>query len=340
MLIAKYTVELTAPLHTAWIHTLHVRRTDGYGTTLTEQDVFSPTHRPTIDFTLDDYTIGLEFSIEHVENPLLSGHNWIGTKTLKITATNAAFDETSLSIDAFRNTERSYAEVIRRVINRLVSFCRFELGYPFLRYADATRVTQDGWFSESGAQLQIPNINSAVFARFPGAPGSLGSKYLTRPRLQQLATAMAEDQDPCIQDELLSQARDAIYEGHTLKSTLLLAITCEVAIKSKFFREDSLAATAFDYLEEKRQVEIATTELIDKVAKRAFGQSFKEHNIDANKDIEHLFRCRNKVAHRARAEFKDDRGTLHQVDTNLLHKWWQSVASLLAWLTTSRAVPA
>ena len=108
----------------------------------------------------------------------------------------------------------------------------------------------------------------------------------------------------------------------------MLAITCEVAIKSKFFREESLSAVAFDYLEEKRQVEITVNELIDRVAKRAFGQAFKDHDADAAKDIEHLFKCRNKVAHRARAEFKDDKGTLHQIGEADLHKWWKTYSSI------------
>ena len=41
MLIAKYKVQLNAPLHTAWIHALYIANQDFDGKPLTEDDVFS-----------------------------------------------------------------------------------------------------------------------------------------------------------------------------------------------------------------------------------------------------------------------------------------------------------
>jgi len=335
MLIAKYKAQLNAPLHTAWAHALYIANQDFDGRLLTEQDVFSRDNRPEIEAFIDQFRYKLELSIDQVANPLAPQHGWVATQSIDITALNSDFDERSLDASSIDATVSAYAGSVRLLIERLVTYCQFELGYPFLRSASATNISLVGWYDQNVSQITVPARNTGILAHFPGAPGSLGSKYLTRTRLQEMGEAISKVQHYSVQDELLSQARDAIYEVHTLKAVLLLAITCEVAIKSKFFREESLSAIAFDYLEEKRQVEVTVIELIDHVAKRAFGQAFKEQDADAAKDIEHLFRCRNKVAHRARAEFKDDKGTLHQVGGTDLHKWWKSVTSLMRWLSAT-----
>ena len=68
------------------------------------------------------------------------------------------------------------------------------------------------------------------------------------------------------------------------------------------------------------------------MAKQAFGKSFKEDEKYHYDNIDSLFRCRNKVAHRGELIYKDDYGILHSVDKDLLTVWWDSVAVLLVWL--------
>ena len=72
-------------------------------------------------------------------------------------------------------------------------------------------------------------------------------------------------------------------------------------------------------------------DLIHVVAKRAFGRSFKEEQASHYKNIDFLFRCRNKVAHRGELIYRDDSG-VHTVDKEMLAVWWESALTLLKWL--------
>jgi len=111
-----------------------------------------------------------------------------------------------------------------------------------------------------------------------------------------------------------------------------LAIACEVAVKQVFFAKSSIAGEAYEYLESKRKVEVSVPELIDGAAKQAFGESFKTAHSPEFKSISYLFQCRNKIAHRGEAWYRDERGTRHEIDRDTLATWWQSVENLLGWL--------
>jgi len=134
----------------------------------------------------------------------------------------------------------------------------------------------------------------------------------------------------------ISDAKQAIYENDVLKAVIFLAIVCEVSIKRTFFAHNSYAGEAFNYLEEKRKVEVSPVELIKDVAERAFGQSFKKYAPVPFEHIEYLFRCRNKVAHRAQPIYRDKFGELVVLEKEELIVWWRSVTYLLDWLNSHK----
>ncbi len=93
---------------------------------------------------------------------------------------------------------------------------------------------------------------------------------------------------------------------------------------------------AFEYLEDKGRINITVLKLIDAVAKQVFGESFKDFNKDAYKNIDYLFRCRNKVAHRAEVVYRDDRNVLHKIDLSTLNQWWESIGKMFDWLNAHK----
>ena len=106
MLIAKYKVQLNAPLHTAWIHALYIANQDFDGKPLTEDDVFSKENKPEIEVSIDHFRFKLELNIDQVANPLAPQHGWVGTQSIDITALNSDFDKSSLEIGRASCRER------------------------------------------------------------------------------------------------------------------------------------------------------------------------------------------------------------------------------------------
>lgn len=339
MLKAQYKFRLSSPLHVAMAVMLHILPDEPVGEKLTEQDVFKTPDQMRFEVSVDDFSIALQLHQDQIDNPLSPKHHWIGCQTVTVTLSNNKVNEQHMNEAHWAATAAAFSKVAFQTVNRLVEYCRYELGYPFLRPANASNVESVSWLNSDEEILKTED-NYHIMDFFPGIPGnskSLGSRFLTPHHSSEIAATLVSGIPPTVHQELLAFARDAIYEGHTLKAVLLLAISSEVAIKTTFFREETLASIAFDYLEENRRVEVTSTELIGKVAKRAFGTSFSEHNPTAAAGVDHLFRCRNKVAHRARAEYKDDKGVLHIADEATLYAWWSAVGSLHSWLAAQRA---
>lgn len=150
--------------------------------------------------------------------------------------------------------------------------------------------------------------------------------------MPELLSFLAEPEQPSLSETLLSDAQSAWFEGNPRRSVLELAICTEVIVKRKFFAESSPAGAAFDYLEDKAKISVRILELLDKIALEAFSRSYRNDSPDDYRAIDHLFRCRNKIAHRGELAFRDDTGTLIQVDKALVATWWSSVINLREWL--------
>jgi hypothetical protein len=131
-------------------------------------------------------------------------------------------------------------------------------------------------------------------------------------------------------DELLSDAQAAAVENNMRRAVVELAIAVETAAKQSFFAKSTPAGIAFSFIEGRASIRVL--DLIDGVAKEAFGESFKKAHGDHYRNIDYLFRCRNKAVHRGEIVFRDDKEKLVTLNSTLLQEWWLSVDALIHWL--------
>jgi hypothetical protein len=223
-------------------------------------------------------------------------------------------------------------------INRLISFFKFELHNPFLRHLlPHENLVHDGyhvdpkWTDENGNEV---GRSTATFYHQP-LPGldnrQFGVRLLAPAEDVNLQSALETPISVSLIQELLSDAQSAAFEGNFRRAVLELAIACEVVIYQAYFGVSTPASEAFDYLIVEQYVQIPPKDLIHKVAKRAFKESFQDKYPIDYKNIDNLFNCRNKVAHRGQLTYVDNKGT-HDVDIHKLSEWWQSVEVLIQWI--------
>lgn len=132
--------------------------------------------------------------------------------------------------------------------------------------------------------------------------------------------------------ELQALGKDAIRLGDLRRAVIELAVASEVAVKQAFFAPDSAAFEAFEFLEEQRKVEVSVLELLKQPAERAFGKAFSDVDEEAASNLEELFRCRNKVAHRGKLEFRDKKQRVRSADRERVSAWWQATETHFCWL--------
>lgn len=333
-LVARIVVRPDAPLH-VYTNMSHARLGAGAGSPQTDDaDIYAPNDLPKFELNLDGFRASIELNLDLADNPLVKGHHTFASNRITVTL-EREIDEPELDEQEVRQKYRqSYLTTLHVLVNRLTTFFRYRIGNPFLRRLNAGHMETWEWFDGAGALLHTES-RGLIMDRFPGgpdAPNSLGSKSFKRSQAPELVDALLTPLDLSVAYELRAQAQEAIFEGKGFLAVLLLAVSSEVSIKTAFFRRDSIASDAFDYLEEKRQVEVSPVELVNKVAKRAFGQSFAEHNQSAFESLDNLFRCRNKIAHRAKATFRDKKENLTSPTAQSLVDWWNTVTTLQAWL--------
>lgn len=227
-----------------------------------------------------------------------------------------------------------YRDAALEILNRAIAFFRYKLRNPLLYPLALTLPHLDDplWFGDDGESLEagvhefrvqlIPGLD-----RFP-----FGAQQLTPDRDEELQLALSHPVEPALYEEILSDAQAAIFRGNLRRAVLEMAIACEVAVKQTFFAGSTISVRAYEYLEDTRRLSVPVIELIDGVSKYAVGQSFRDLNQTAFRHIDHLFRCRNKVAHRGVLTYRDDGAKWHNVDRQTLEEWWVALDQLLGWL--------
>lgn len=162
-------------------------------------------------------------------------------------------------------------------------------------------------------------------------PG-LSIENLSREKDADLEKALQDPIHPELSEELMSNAQSALLQDDLRRAVLEMAIACETAVKRAFFAKDTPAGAAYEYLEDNRSIRIPIVDMIDAMAKQAFGRSFREDESTHYKNIVFLYRCRNKVAHRGELKYKNDSNVVHMVTGSTLAIWWESVFILLDWI--------
>lgn len=337
-LIAKIVVRPDAPLHIYTPMSL-----DDTKTPQDDADLYAPNDLPVFDIQIEDFHAHIVLNLALAENPLVKGHHTFACTQIEVTLERNVGKQVSTVGEINLEYRGSYLAILHTLVNRLTTYFRYHLGNPFLRRLNAGHIESWEWLSDQGALIHSES-RGAIVGWFPGGPGSpnpLGSQWFKRSQAPELIAALQTPTDLSVAYELRAQAQEAIFEGKGFLAVLLLAVSSEVSIKTAFFRRDSIASDAFDYLEEKRQIEVSPVELVNKVAKRAFGQSFSEHDKAAFDSLDNLFRCRNKIAHRAKAAFRDKNEKLTSPTAQTLVEWWNTVRKLQTWLESKcGALPA
>lgn len=336
-IIARCTLRLDAPLH---IRTPASRFIEGIEETDNTDGVFVGPEWPTVSANSEEIEVKITLKPNAVMNPFSYGHKMLAIDNLiaEVKADVPVFIPTDF--DIFEPLRQRLNRALLETSNRLVDYFRYRLGNPLIRSLDYGSKGPWTFYDESGTKLYEEGSAAMVLHDFfPGLPGTkyaLGSRALRPEDIKDLNAFISDPAMPSTVLTLRAQARDAVLLGDVNVAVLLLAVCAEVAIKSSFFRRDAVVAEAYDYLEEKRQVEVTPVELITQVARRAFGISFKEHDASACRDVEYLFRCRNKVAHRGHAIFRDQSGAQKIPDQQLLLDWWEAVDRLIQWLEVAK----
>ncbi len=230
----------------------------------------------------------------------------------------------------FRPRTERYGRAAVEALNRLLHFFRYTLRQPVgpdLGYEH--HVFQNPkWMDETGREVgKGPGVFSSQWL-----PAGLGVVPFARAHDGRLAAALKRPKPVALYEEILSSAQAAAFDGRIPSAVLGLAVACEVAVKRTFFGQRAPGASLLEYFEDSNQVRGRTVELLDKGATHVFGASFRTAFPKAYADIDHIFRCRNKVAHRGLAMFRDEKGRTITVDPALLRRWWKSVEVLSGWL--------
>jgi hypothetical protein len=234
----------------------------------------------------------------------------------------------------FEERKPSYRAIAYTVLDRAIRFFKYKLHNPLLstpsQYSE--ELQNPFWADSTGQEFKLSG-HTVVSHRLPQR-ASFGVRCLSANENINLEQAMERPIEPELHEELLADAQTAIFEGNLRRGALEMAIACEVAVKQAFFAKSSIAGEAYEYLESKRRVAVSVPELIDGAAKQAFGESFKiAHSLEFE-SISCLFQCRNKIAHRGEAWYRDNdkKGTRHELDRDTLATWWKAVDDLINWL--------
>lgn len=248
-----------------------------------------------------------------------------------ITQANGRRDLTELSA-WLRPKLPQFKATALEAANRVLNYFKFALSAPLVKPTPSwlPGLNNPTWIDDSGAELPT-SIFTAGAQPIPGWNGELGVQKLTMDRIASLETFLSSTYTPELPEQLISDAQAAWFEGNLRRAVLELAICTEITVKRLFFSAASPAGAAYDYLEDKAKVSVRVLELLDAVASEAFSQSFKQFDLGSYRHIDHLFRCRNKIAHRGDLSYRADSGSVIAVDSSLVKDWWGAVAALRAW---------
>jgi len=234
----------------------------------------------------------------------------------------------------FNDLKGGYQEVAQSYYKRIINYFKFELRQPFLEteYINDDELSNPVWFDSSGIDYGVVSLTHNV-QPIPGMSRScLGIETLKTEHANLVKKYIEKNNDTELFQQILSDAQAAILSGDLRRATFELAVVCELSTKRKYFAENGISGLAFDYFEDKGKVKVTVIELITKVASEVLGESFQTFSQEDYKNIDYLFRCRNKVAHRGQIMFKDDSGNVTIPDQECLEAWYSSVSTLLKWL--------
>ncbi len=234
----------------------------------------------------------------------------------------------------FNDQKVGYSEIAIIYYKRLINYFKFKLSQPYLdsEYVNQDEFSNPVWSDSYGINYGtvggIHHVQS-----IPGMSRTcLGIKTLKAENTSSVKSFLEEDYEAELYQQILSDAQAAILSGDLRRAIFEMAVVCELFTKRIYFSNNGVSGLAFDYFEDKGKVKITVIELITGVAAEVLGESFKVFSGIDYENIDFLFRCRNKVAHRGNVFFKNDMGKVIRPDQKLIENWYDSVGVLLEWL--------
>ena len=234
----------------------------------------------------------------------------------------------------FDKRRPEFQRIAHEALNRIIRYFKYQLYNPLVYELSIYEggLLNPEWTDETGVELKDYSTHM-VLSPNPGlGEYKLSARKLSAADYPDLQAALNSITKPELFEEFLSDAQTAFFERNLHWSVLEMAIACELFVKSFFFGKSNLSSTTFDYYEDKGRISFRVIDLIDNVAKRAFGVSFKEENCTDFRNIDYLFRARNKIAHRGKILFRDDSGKSFEVSEEIIEEWWNSTQKLILWL--------
>jgi hypothetical protein len=242
----------------------------------------------------------------------------------------------------FQERDPIYRGAAIEALHRLVCFFKYKQAHVLLRDAPLADLmsnlqwTNEMWtddtrqeFPSGSSPLRVLSLYGIELDEEVGVRGLAAADDLS---LQQ---ALAEPPiEPELYEELLSDARAALFQGSLRRAIIELAISCEVAIKQAFFNKATAAELSM-YFDERKQINDDVggfTNLLGKPAEHILGQNFRKIKRRAAAHIDGLFRCRNQIAHEGEPTYKDKRGRSQIVDQAIAKEWFKAAHYLFYWL--------
>ena len=255
----------------------------------------------------------------------------------KVTPNNQGLLDYTIQSEYFDSRISEYGTAAREAMNRIIRYFKFQLNTPFIQeFPGGHQSFLSAEWTDERDQIIGKGSLEIVLGGVPGLWEELNAKKLSYNQVASLNKTIQNSLHPQLHEEMISDAQSAIFAKNLRRAILELAIACEIEIKRSFFSIDSPARAVFDYLEDKGKVQVSIPELLSRVAQEIFGSSFKIDHPTDFQNVEYLFRCRNKVAHRGVQSFRDNSGVKHIPCQQTVADWWHSVQDLLAWLSKAR----
>ena len=169
-----------------------------------------------------------------------------------------------------RERDPIYREAAIEALHRLACFFKYRQAHALLRYRQAPGLrrndslvdfmsdlqwTDETWTDETGQELQTGITPLRELSLYGiELDDEVGIKALAAADDSALQQALADPPiEPELYEELLSDARAALFQGSPRRAVLELAISCEVAIKHAFFDKGTEAALS-NYFDERKQL--------------------------------------------------------------------------------------
>jgi hypothetical protein len=236
-------------------------------------------------------------------------------------------------VDYFEARHPQYQRVAVELVNRIITYFMYTLNNPVLYTLDPRdQVFRNAtWLDEAGKEVGKGTTTFVV----PFIPGLNSSSYgvqkLTPERHSDLVSALQAPIVPTLTQELLLDARSAIFAGSLRRAALEMAIACEVAVKPALVRASQLSQNSAAEAKVERILRGPFVQLLHRPARLLLGSSFKEAHPESYAALDVLFRCRNRIAHAGITEYRDSHGQTHQATESKVAEWWKAVEDLIDW---------